>query len=134
MTIRLILGFFLAYFLALWATPMAREAAIRFGVVDAPDGKLKNHREPVAYLGGLAVFGAFLLSIGMTFEFDQELLALLLASTIVPAMAGLAESSILRLETNEWEPTMPLLAGGFAYLGNYFGSWRPRSDATSRGW
>ena len=83
MTIRLILGFFLAYFLALVGTPMAREAALRFGVVDRPDGELKNHREPVAYLGGLAVFIAFLLSIGMTFEFDQDLLALLLASTIV---------------------------------------------------
>lgn len=83
MMIRLILGFFLAYFLALVGTPMAREAALRFGVVDAPDGRLKNHDQPVAYLGGLAVFAAFLLSIGMTFEFDQELLALLLASTIV---------------------------------------------------
>ena len=83
MTIRLILGFFLAYFLAIVGTPIAREAALRFGVVDRPDGVLKNHQQPVAYLGGLAVFIAFLLSIGMTFEFDQELLALLLASTIV---------------------------------------------------
>lgn len=83
MTIRLILGFFLAYLLAIVGTPMAREAALRFGVVDRPDGQLKSHGEPVAYLGGLAVFGAFLLSIGMTFEFDADLLALLLASTIV---------------------------------------------------
>jgi len=90
MTIRLILGFFLAFFLALWGTPLAREAALRFGVVDVPDAKLKNHREPVAYLGGLAVFGAFLLSIGMTFEFSRELLALLLASTIV-ATVGLID-------------------------------------------
>jgi len=90
MTIRLILGFFLAYLLALIGTPMAREAALRFGVVDNPDGQLKNHREPVAYLGGLAVFTAFLLSIGMTFEFDRELLALLLASTIV-TMVGLVD-------------------------------------------
>ncbi len=90
MTIRLILGFFLAYFLALVGTPMAREAALRFGVVDRPDGALKNHDQPVAYLGGLAVFTAFLLSIGMTFEFDAELLALLLASTIV-TMVGLID-------------------------------------------
>jgi len=83
MTIRLILGFILAYLLALVGTPMAREAALRFGVVDRPDGKLKNHDEPVAYLGGLAVFSAFLMSVGMTFEFDAELLALLLAATIV---------------------------------------------------
>jgi len=86
MVIKLILGLFLAYFLAQVGTPMAREAALRFGVVDRPDGRLKNHREPVAYLGGLAVFTSFLLSIGMTFEFDHELLALLLASTIVAAV------------------------------------------------
>ena len=90
MTIRLILGFFLAYLLAIWGTPVARAAALRFGVVDRPDGRLKNHREPVPYLGGLAVFGAFLLSIGMTFEFDEDLLALLLASTIV-ATVGLID-------------------------------------------
>ncbi|MCU0234944.1 MAG: undecaprenyl/decaprenyl-phosphate alpha-N-acetylglucosaminyl 1-phosphate transferase [Thermoanaerobaculales bacterium] len=90
MTIRLILGFLLAYLLSLWGTPVARAAALRFGVVDRPDGRLKNHREPVPYLGGLAVFGAFLLSIGMTFEFDEDLLALLLASTIV-ATVGLID-------------------------------------------
>ena len=95
MTIRLILGFFLAYFLALVGTPMAREAALRFGVVDRPDGALKNHREPVAYLGGLAVFIAFLLSIGMTFEFDQELLALLLASTIVATVGLIDDFGVL---------------------------------------
>jgi len=90
MVIQLTLGFFLAYLLALVGTPMARDAAIRFGVVDNPDGHLKTHAEPVAYLGGLAVFVAFLLSIGMTFSFDEELLALLLASTIV-TMVGLID-------------------------------------------
>jgi UDP-GlcNAc:undecaprenyl-phosphate GlcNAc-1-phosphate transferase len=90
MVIQLLLGFFLAYLLAVVGTPMARDAAIRFGVVDRPDGHLKTHAEPVAYLGGLAVFVAFLLSIGMTFEFDEELLALLLASTIV-TMVGLID-------------------------------------------
>jgi UDP-GlcNAc:undecaprenyl-phosphate GlcNAc-1-phosphate transferase len=90
MVIQLLLGFFLAYFLGLVGTPMARDAALRFGVVDRPDGNLKTHEQPVAYLGGLAVFVAFLLSIGMTFEFDEELLALLLASTIV-TMVGLID-------------------------------------------
>jgi len=90
MVIQLTLGFFLAYLLALVGTPMARDAALRFGVVDRPDGKLKTHDAPVAYLGGLAVFVAFLLSIGMTFSFDEELLAMLLASTIV-TMVGLID-------------------------------------------
>jgi UDP-GlcNAc:undecaprenyl-phosphate GlcNAc-1-phosphate transferase len=95
MVIKLILGLFLAYFLAQVGTPMAREAALRFGVVDRPDGQLKNHRQPVAYLGGLAVFTSFLLSIGMTFEFDHELLALLLASTIVAAVGLIDDFGVL---------------------------------------
>jgi UDP-GlcNAc:undecaprenyl-phosphate GlcNAc-1-phosphate transferase len=95
MTIRLILGFILAFLLALVGTPMAREAALRFGVVDQPDGKLKNHDQPVAYLGGLAVFSAFLMSIGMTFEFDAELLALLLASTIVTTVGLVDDFGVL---------------------------------------
>jgi UDP-GlcNAc:undecaprenyl-phosphate GlcNAc-1-phosphate transferase len=95
MPIRLILGFILAYLLARVGTPMAREAALRFGVVDAPDGRLKNHQAPVAYLGGLAVFTSFLLSIGMTFEFDHELLAMLLASTIVTAIGLIDDFGVL---------------------------------------
>jgi len=95
MGVRLVLGFLLAYMLALVGTPMAREAAMRFGVVDAPDGNLKQQQEPVAYLGGLAVFMAFLLSLGLTFEFDHELLALLLASTIVVTIGIIDDFGVL---------------------------------------
>ena len=95
MVIRLILGFFLAYLLARVGTPMARQVALNFGVVDAPDGHLKNQREPVPYMGGLAVFVAFLLSLGMTFDFDQELLALLLASTIASTIGLIDDFGVL---------------------------------------
>jgi len=95
MLIRLILGFLLAYLLARVGTPMAREAALRFGVVDMPDGGLKNHAEPVAYLGGLAVFMAFLMSLGMTFEFDHDVLALLLATAIVATLGLIDDFGVL---------------------------------------
>lgn len=93
--IRLLLGFFLAYLLALVGVPMARKAALDFGVVDQPDGHLKNHGQPVPYLGGLAVFLAFLLSLGMIFELDVELLALLLASTIVATLGLIDDFGVL---------------------------------------
>jgi UDP-GlcNAc:undecaprenyl-phosphate GlcNAc-1-phosphate transferase len=95
MVIRLILGFVLAYLLGLVGVPMARRAALEFGVVDRPDGKLKDHPEPVPYLGGLAVFTAFLLSLGMTFELDHDLLALLLASTIVATLGLIDDFGVL---------------------------------------
>ena len=47
-------------------TPRMRTAALRFGIVDRPDGKLKNQREPVPYLGGLALYLSFLLALAAT--------------------------------------------------------------------
>lgn len=75
--------FALALVLAWVFTPRLREAAIRFGIVDAPDGRLKTHREPVPYLGGLAIYLAFLLSVSLTFSFGPEVLGILLAGAIV---------------------------------------------------
>jgi len=75
--------FALAAVLAAVITPRVRDAAIRFGIVDKPDGRLKTHREPVPYLGGLAICLSFLLAVAMTFSFSEEVLGLLLAGSIV---------------------------------------------------
>jgi UDP-GlcNAc:undecaprenyl-phosphate/decaprenyl-phosphate GlcNAc-1-phosphate transferase len=93
--IRLLLGFALAYLLSLVAVPTARRAALQFGIVDAPDGRLKSQGEPVPYFGGLAVFVSFLLSLGMTFEFDQEVLGLLLAGSIVATLGLIDDFGVL---------------------------------------
>lgn len=78
-----VLAFMLGIALALYMTPVLRRAALQLGIVDRPDGRLKTHREPVAYLGGLAVFFAFLSALGPTFAFDQSVLGILLSATLV---------------------------------------------------
>lgn len=51
------LGVFVAAFLiTLIATPIMRKLALANGIVDHPSDPRKIHREPVAYLGGVAVF------------------------------------------------------------------------------
>ncbi len=95
MLIRLLLGFFLALLLARVGTPMAREAALRFGVVDAPSNPLKTQHEPVAYLGGLAVFVSFLLAVGMILEFEQDVLAILLAGAITASIGLIDDFGVL---------------------------------------
>jgi len=40
-------------------TPIVRKSALAWGIVDLPDQKLKKHRRPVPYLGGVAIFVAF---------------------------------------------------------------------------
>ncbi len=95
MLIRLVLGLALAYLLSLAGVPVARRAALAFGVVDAPDGNLKTQREPVPYLGGLAVFIAFLLALGMVVDFDVEVLALLLSGTIAATLGLIDDFGVL---------------------------------------
>jgi len=83
-------AFVLAGVLSAWLTPRMRQAALRFGIVDRPDGRLKQHREPVPYLGGLAIYLAFLLALSATFDFGEEILGLLLAGSIV-VLLGLVD-------------------------------------------
>jgi len=95
MLIRLLLGLALALLLSLAGVPVARRAALRFGVTDAPDGHLKTQVDPVPYLGGLAVFIAFLLALGMVIDFDVEVLALLLAATIAATLGLIDDFGVL---------------------------------------
>ena len=48
-------SFFVAFIVTLLVTPLVRKLAIALGVIDQPGGR-KIHTEPIAYLGGLAVF------------------------------------------------------------------------------
>ncbi len=84
------LSFVAAAALALWLTPQVRQAAVRFGIVDRPDGRLKSQKEPVAYLGGLAIFLSFLLALALTVRFSRGTLGLLLAGSIV-VLVGLVD-------------------------------------------
>lgn len=84
------LAFALAFLLSLYLTPLLRQVAVDVGVVDRPDGRLKKQPEPVPYLGGLAVFLAYLLSLGLLAEFDRQVLAVLLAGTLA-LLVGLVD-------------------------------------------
>ena len=48
-------SFFVAFIVTLLVTPLVRKLAIALGVIDQPGGR-KIHTQPIAYLGGLAVF------------------------------------------------------------------------------
>lgn len=52
--------FMVAFVVTLLITPIVRRIALRAKIVDWPDQGRKAHREPVAYLGGVAVFAGLL--------------------------------------------------------------------------
>ena len=88
--------FLVALVLALVGTPRAAEAARRFGIVDRPDGRLKKHTEPIPYLGGLAVYAAFLVALSITFDFDQRVLGILFAGSIAVTLGLIDDLGALR--------------------------------------
>src|SRR5687767_2337093 len=75
-------AFILSFVFALYWTPLMRKAALQLGIVDQPDGQLKNHNQAVPYFGGVAVYVAFLLTVGVFTDFSQETLGLLLSGSI----------------------------------------------------
>ncbi|MCK5352327.1 undecaprenyl/decaprenyl-phosphate alpha-N-acetylglucosaminyl 1-phosphate transferase, partial [bacterium] len=76
-------SFIVALGVSLALTPWIARTARAMGMVDRPDGGLKNQEEPVAYLGGLAVFVAFLVGFSPFYELDRQVLAILLGGTLV---------------------------------------------------
>jgi UDP-GlcNAc:undecaprenyl-phosphate GlcNAc-1-phosphate transferase len=88
--IRYSAAFILSFVFGLYWTPLMRKAAMQLGIVDQPDGRLKKHEDAVPYLGGVAVFMAFLLTIGVFTDFGQETLGLLLSGSIA-LMVGLID-------------------------------------------
>ncbi len=103
--LRAAFAFVLALALSLYTTPLMRRAAIQFGIVDRPNGSLKVQAEPVPYLGGLAVFLAYLIALALTFEFGYQVLGILLAGTLMLLLGLIDDLGVL----SPWEK----LAGQF---------------------
>jgi len=83
MFIKYVLTFLVAFMLAWWATPLARNAALRYNIVDTPDGRLKDHQHSTPYLGGIVVYISFLLTLAITFGFNEKILGITLAGSIL---------------------------------------------------
>ena len=94
--LQCLLAFGLALVISLYTTPLMRMAALRFGIVDRPDGRLKQHAEPVPYLGGLAIYLSFLLALTATRRFDStEVLGMLLAGAIAVILGLIDDLGVL---------------------------------------
>ncbi len=78
-----VLSFALAFLLAIYGTPVAKKVAYRYNLLDVPDNKLKKQKKPVAYMGGVIVYFAFISPVGLLFPLSRELLGILFASSIL---------------------------------------------------
>src|SRR5215475_7900959 len=95
-------AFIVSFVFALYCTPLMRKAALQLGILDRPDGDLKKHNAAVPYFGGVAVYIAFLLTVGVFTDFGQETLGLLLSGSIALTVGLVDDLGVLN-------PTQKLL-------------------------
>jgi len=87
---------FYASFLAAFVfTPIMRSIAIYYGIIDKPDLVRKLHREPVAYLGGVAVFMGWLAGMTMTQFTGMHIIEPALVDRISVPLAIIAAAFII---------------------------------------
>jgi len=82
-SLTFILTFAVALIIAFIGTPITRRVALRYNMLDMPDGRLKKHTEPVPYMGGVIVYFALICAIALFSPFTRELLGILFASSIL---------------------------------------------------
>ncbi len=87
--------FFATFAISLGLTPLFRQIALHSHFMDTPSGQLKKHTAPIPYMGGLAIYFAFLMGILSALVLAPppdfgKILALLVGGTIV-AILGLAD-------------------------------------------
>lgn len=63
---------YVSFIVAVIATPIMRAIARNTGVVDRPDEPRKQHKKPVAYLGGIAIFLAVVSGIIVSYLYIQS--------------------------------------------------------------
>jgi UDP-GlcNAc:undecaprenyl-phosphate GlcNAc-1-phosphate transferase len=82
----IIFAFFLALFVALFTTPLARVLGIRMGAMDLP-GDRKVHIQPIPRIGGVGIFAAFMVTIvAFTLIVETNVSSLLVLDTRVMAL------------------------------------------------
>ncbi|MFF5993812.1 MraY family glycosyltransferase [Lysinibacillus sp. KU-BSD001] len=67
---------------AILLTPLVKQLAFRIGAVDAPNYR-KVHARIMPRLGGLAIFGAFLIGVAILRPDGENMLAIVLGATVI---------------------------------------------------
>jgi UDP-GlcNAc:undecaprenyl-phosphate/decaprenyl-phosphate GlcNAc-1-phosphate transferase len=70
-----------------------RLLALRLGILDRPASH-KSHSQPVPYLGGLAIWGGLLLSMGLTAQGFKRVLALLTVMLVLGLLDDLLSATV----------------------------------------
>lgn len=87
-------GFIISCLITLYLIPPLIAVAHKLNIIDAPDGRLKKHKAPTAYLGGLAIYVGFIAALALTFPFENNFFLMLVGCTLL-LFVGLIDDLIV---------------------------------------
>lgn len=90
--------FVIAFVVTLLATPLMRRLALANGIIDHPSDPRKQHRIPVAYLGGTAVFLGLMAAILYSY----------VATYVMPGLIDFHPSKVVDPRNGDVHPPVPL--------------------------
>jgi len=94
--VRLLFSFFISFLFTIYLVPVFSAIAHKLNILDVPDGTVKLHKQPTAYLGGVAVYLGFIATLALTFPLENQILSLLLGATLL-LFVGLVDD-LLRIK------------------------------------
>lgn len=121
--LRHIIALFSAFFFGLYIVPVMIRAAKKLNMFDQPDGKIKKHKEPTPYFGGLAVYITFIFVLALVYPFGSQLLWFLLGTTLL-LFVGLVDDfnalTPVQKIAGQIVATGCFLKGGYALKSRFF--------------
>ncbi len=81
--LKLFFSIIISFLITFYLVPLVMSFAIRLKVLDVPDGKIKNHAKATPYLGGIAVYIGFLVSLALVYPFENQILQFIVGTTLL---------------------------------------------------
>ncbi|MAH65086.1 MAG: hypothetical protein CMJ27_05820 [Phycisphaerae bacterium] len=104
--------FLVAFMVTLFTVPIVRWLAIKFDIVDRPDGDRKVHTYPIAYLGGAAVFAGIAAAIVASYLLGSGGYDIVIAYAFVPPAITLGMFAIFMTgmfdDILHWDPRLKI--------------------------
>ena len=115
--------FFIAFAFAFYLVPILADTARKRGLIDEPDGKIKKQKRAVPYLGGVAVYLSFIISISLFSSCENNYFWLILGGTWLLFIGLIDDLNPLRPRQKFFGQILAMLCflkGGLALKSNFF--------------
>ena len=94
LALKLLFSCIISFLITFYLVPLLSNIAIRLGVVDVPDGRIKRHEKSTPYLGGVAVYAGFISGLALVFPTENLIFSLLVGSTLL-LVIGLVDDLVI---------------------------------------